>query len=122
MGDEDEHELVDNPQRAWLVSARTKAAPALNALGTCLDDGQAALTGGAWTGPRATDWSQELDGRVRDLRRGARQVADDLDDEIATKPLQVCRCQLFSLGTSSPFGDVTLAGGPYPSVSPSCSR
>lgn len=124
MGDEDEHEMVDNPQRAWLVTAKSAVDPAVASLLSCLTAGQDALTGGAWTGPQATTWQQEFDGRRRDLRRGAQQVAGDLDNAIARAPRQVCRCQILvgsnplGTSTSSPF----LNAQGYPGLAPACSR
>lgn len=124
MSDEDEHQLVDNPQRTWLTTAKSVVDPAAESLKTCLDEADSALTGGAWTGTEGDAWGRDLAERRRQLRSTAQRVQDDLDDEIASKPLRVCRCQITSaLPAPFSFGSYgTGTGAGYPSVSPSCSE
>lgn len=115
-GPEDEHRLVANPQLAWLRLAQKRVSKDLEALGDCLSGARTALEGGAWKGTKGDAWAHEVTGRARTLSRGADAVADDLADEIAGKPEQVCACQV--VGSVLPGG---LALG-YPDVRPTCSR
>jgi hypothetical protein len=90
MTDRPQEPLVSNPWYSGLQQLRLRLVQGAGEISSALDDAAARMGGGTtWTGPAASNFAADVDGRKRRLRNLTQQLIDAVDAELRTTPERV---------------------------------